>query len=129
MRCDMQRFQKGSTVYANSTWNKAEKCTVNGYVKNESSTGKNVYMLSSMNGTFGATEDCVFETKDEAYQALIDESTKVVNGYKSEIKTLKDLLMFPLSHCISCGEEYTDWDAQKAYKERIMEITGIKLDE
>ena len=49
-----------------------------------------------------------------------------VKEMKDSIKNLNDLLAFPLDHCF-CGEEYTDEDAIRAYKERTFELTGIHL--
>lgn len=125
-----RKFNNGTTVYVNSTWNQEEECIVTGYVENESSTGKNVYKVNSQvnGGTFGATEDCVFATKEEAHKASIETSAKLVQKYKSEIKTLKDLIAFPLNHCISCGEEYIDWEAQRAYRLRANELIGVVLE-
>ena len=42
------------------------------------------------------------------------------------MKDLKDLLKFPLNHCLN-GEEYTDYEAKAAYKQRVNELVGIDL--
>jgi hypothetical protein len=90
----------------------------------------NVYKVHSLDngGTFAVTEECVFATKQEAHKSYLEESAKLVDKYKEEIKNLNDLLKFPLEYCISCGEEYTDYEAQKAYKIRANELFGIILD-
>lgn len=41
--------------------------------------------------------------------------------YKESIKTVEDLINFPLSHCF-CGEEYTEYEVIAAYKERAKEF-------
>ena len=123
----IQKFKKGMTVYVNSTWSVAEKCTILDYIENESGTNKKFYKVHSSvhGGTFGATEDCIFATKEEACKAYLNASTQLINKYKSEIRNLEDLLRFPLKHCF-CGE-YTDYEALSAYKARATELTEIVL--
>lgn len=127
---DMQRFKNKQIVYVNSTYNIAEKCEVIDYVEYESSTGKSIYKVHSIvhKGTFGATEDCIFTTEEKARKAYEKSFEDLVKQYKDKIKTLKDLLEFPLSHCLSCGEEYIEYEAQKAYRIRANELTGLILD-
>ena len=62
----MQKFKNGTIVFVNGSWNTAEKCIVASFVENESSTHQNVYLVNSIDngGTFGATEDCIFDTKE-----------------------------------------------------------------
>lgn len=125
----MRKFHDGENVFVNNTWFEGEECIVMNCTENESSTGKNVYQVQSrvIGGIFGVTEDCVFATLEEARKASIEASDKLVQKYKNKIKTLKDLIEFPLQYCISCGEEYTNWEAQKAYKIRASELTGTVL--
>lgn len=124
----MRKFQDGTTVFVNGTWNKKEECIVTGYIENESSTGKNVYKVQSQvnGGTFGATEDCVFATLEEAHFANIKKSDELISKYKAGIKDMNDLLRFPLEHCFN-GEEYTEYEAMEAYKIRANELTGTVL--
>lgn len=124
----MRKFKNGITVYVNSTWNVEEECTILDYIEDESGAGKNFYKIHSSvhGGTFGATEDCIFATKEEAREAHLKASTQLIDKYKSEIKNLEDLLRFPLEHCF-CGEEYTDYEALSAYKARVTELTEIFL--
>ena len=126
---DMQRFKNGSTVFVNSTYNKEERCEVVDCAENELSTGKNVYKVHSLDnyGTFTVLEDYIFATKEDAHKANIEASANIVRQYKAEIKTLKDLLEFPLTHCLACGEDYTDYEAQRAYRIRANELTGLIL--
>lgn len=125
----MKKFDNGTTVFVNGIWNQEEECIVTGYVKNESRTGKDVYIVKSVTnyGTFGATEDCLFATKEEAHKASVKKSSELVARYKAEIRNLDDLLHFPLNHCLSNGEEYTDYEAKRAYCIRANELTGVTL--
>ncbi len=127
----MQKFKNNAIVYVNSVYNIAEKCEVVNCVESKSDTGKNYYKVHSIDnyGTFGVAENCVFATKEDAQKAYYKLSAKRVEQYKKEIKTLKDLLEFPLTHCLACGDEYTDYDAQRAYRIRANELTGIVLKE
>lgn len=124
----MQKFKNGDTVYVNDAWSKEDECIITGYVEHESSTGECVYIVNSVtNGyTFCATEACVFATKKEAHQANIQYITSQIEKYKAEIKDINDLIRFPLKYCFN-GEEYTDYEAMKAYKIRAKELIGIDL--
>lgn len=63
---------------------------------------------------------------EEAYNAIEKEINDLVENYKNEIKTIEDLVAFPLEHCFD-GEEYTDYEAIKAYKIRAKELLNIDL--
>lgn len=45
-----------------------------------------------------------------------------VAEYKAEIKTIQDLIIFPLKYIVSYAEEYSDDAARRAYKERAEEL-------
>lgn len=127
----MQIFKNKQIVYVNSQYNMAEKCEIIDYVEHESGTGQGVYKVHSIDnkGTFETTENCIFATEKNAHEAYEKSFADLVEQYKDEIKTLKDLLEFPLSHCLSCGEEYIEYEAQKAYRIRANELTGLILKE
>ena len=48
-----------------------------------------------------------------------------VEKYKAEIKTVRDLIIFPLEHTVSDAEEYSNDAARRAYKERAEELGFI----
>lgn len=79
-----------------------------------------------MVGEVGALPGEYFSTVRELANYVESRDHARVKGMKDSIKNLNDLLAFPLDHCF-CGEEYTDYDAIKAYKERTFELTGIHL--
>ena len=58
---------------------------------------------------------------DNLFSKLRIKSDEQVDKYYKEIKTLRDLLEFPINHCIN-GEEYTDENAATAYKIKIKEV-------
>lgn len=63
-----------------------------------------------------------------AYDAYFKKSIENTRKYKDEIKTIQDLVAFPLNHCLN-GSEYTDYDAKTAYKQKAKELLGIEFDE
>jgi hypothetical protein len=119
------KFEKDSIVYVNTYNHVGEKCKVTGHEKQKQST-RVFYHVHSIDGigSFAVPNDHVFATKEEALEAYRIEVENSVRGYKEEIKTLEDLLKFPLNHCF-VGEEYTDYEAVRAYKERVKELTEI----
>lgn len=123
---NIRKFNDKDVVFVNGTWNTAEKCEITGFVEKESSTGKPVYIVYSLDnyGTFGATEDCIFDTKENAISAYKTAFKTKVKSYCKQIKTLEDLVKFPVSHCLD-GAEYTDYPALEAYEIRAKEITGV----
>lgn len=121
------KFEKDSIVYVNSPYHVGEKCKVTGHEKQKQST-RVFYHVKSIDsiGCFAVPDDRVFATKEEALEAYKTEIENRVRRYKEEIKTLEDLLRFPLNHCFM-GEEYTDYEAIRAYKERVKELMNIDL--
>lgn len=124
----MPKFRTGETVYINSGWLTAEKCTVVELAPDKSSTGEDIYTVNSTvnHGTFCAVENCMFAVKKDAVDAARKERQKKTEIYMSGIRTLEDLIAFPMKHCFN-GEEYTDEEAMEAYRIRAEELTGVKL--
>lgn len=80
---------------------------------------------TDMIGSFGALLDNIYLTKEEALQAMLENSRQNILKYKEEMKTIDDIINFCLENCI-LGEEYTDYDARNAVIERAKEL-GIKI--
>lgn len=81
----------------------------------------------SIVGTVNLPLRYLFTTKDEAIAMVEQKNLKIVNKYKSEISSIADLIKFPLIHSFG-AEEYTDYEAIKAYKERAAELGFTGLD-
>ena len=77
-------------------------------------------------GTSTRKIEALYPSSTAAYEAYFKKNIENTNKYKDEIKTLKDLVVFPLYNCLN-GEEYTDYDAKEAYKQRAKELLGIDL--
>lgn len=119
------KFEVGETVYVNSSWSVADRCYV---VSKFVEGGNQFYKVASysLGGVFNTLEDSIFSTHKEALDAANAAFNKEVEEYKSEIKTVKDLLKFPLNHCLD-GDEYTDYAAIEAYKKRASELLNINI--
>ncbi len=118
-------MQENQIVFVNTPYNVAEKCKITGVEKNNKKT---LYKLHSFEtyASFGAYENNVFSTKEEAQNAYLEKQDKQIEEYCSKLNTLEDFLAFPLSHCF-CGEEYTDFAARKAYIKKAKELFNISL--
>lgn len=73
--------------------------------------------------------DQLFSTKEEVMSFTRNNRDKYIEGYKSEIKNVNDLIEFMYNHpiCKNIGQ-YTDIDARFAAKEKAKELLGIDLD-
>lgn len=74
-------------------------------------------------GETGAKWEHVWLTAEDAYAGMECQSEAAVSAYCTEITDLASLLQFPLKHCLN-GEEYTDWEAKKAYELKAKEFLG-----
>lgn len=79
------------------------------------------YLEDSFIGITHQSPDNLFVTKEEAIAAAKQESQDWVDDYKNEITDIASLVAFPLSHTFY-AEEYTDYEAIRAYKERAKEL-------
>lgn len=78
-------------------------------------------------GTYSDTtifEKDIFNTAEEAFNHAEIDYENEINTIKEEIKTLEDLLKFPLSYRFS-----SDYRATDIYIEKVREITGIDIEE
>lgn len=66
----------------------------------------------------------IFNTAEEAFKQAKIDFDKDTDTIKDEIKTLEDLLKFPLSYRFS-----SDYRATDIYKEKVKEITGIDIED
>ena len=71
--------------------------------------------------------DDVWDSYEDAYSAIDKQYSEMVSLYIKKIKTVADLLKFPLEHCL-CGEEYTILAAIEAYKRRCKELMNIGVE-
>jgi len=78
-------------------------------------------------GSYYAVPMDMFKSYGAALHEKARRSKEKTNKYKTDIKTLKDLLNFCICHMHS--EEYTDYEAIQAVKEWSKEILSIDLED
>ena len=72
------------------------------------------------------TEKC-FKTAEELYVYIKEQHDIEVQKYYDEIKTVEDLLKFPLKYSFN-AEEYTNYDAMEAYKIKAKELLNVNIE-
>ena len=70
----------------------------------------------------------IFKDKESAMRALEDSHGARVKEYCSRIDSVEDLVRFAYDEVVSTAEEYTNWDARKAYAVMAKKLLGIRLD-
>lgn len=84
--------------------------------------------IKSEYGEFRAFEDMIFPTYEQLISEINKRHEERVKEYYDSIKTLHDLMKFPLDNCIGYAEEYTDWVAREAYIQRARDF-GLEYNE
>lgn len=85
-------------------------------------------LISATYGDSAVRESDLFLTLEEAVAFIKKKDSDRFNEYKNSIKNLKDLLEFPVKNSFSDGDGCQDGLIVKAYKERVFELTGIKIE-
>lgn len=122
-----KKLKIGDIVYCNTTYRTAEKCEITSEVKTLFKTEcyLNVKSISGI-GSFQCNINNMFLTEEEAIQSYTEKNQKQLEEYKSNINSLEDLIRFAISNMY--GEEYTDYEAIQAVKERSKELFDIEID-
>ena len=77
--------------------------------------------INSFLGTqYMAVESC-YETREDCYRAYKEKTRSLIKAYKQKINSIEDLVRFTLE-CPFGSNEYTDYEAIQAYKERSAEL-------
>jgi hypothetical protein len=80
-------------------------------------------------GTSGALlADGIYPDEESIIKANSIKNDKTVAAYKESIKDVSDLVRFMYNKAVCTAEEYTDWEARQAARERAKELLGIDLD-
>ena len=127
-------IQIGDKVFVIEKWSDAvimgtvEECSHPDYVKihNACFVDRNGQACGKTYGTSNISYAHLYKTADAAWKTLDQINNKVIKSYQQSIKTIQDLVEFPLDHCL-IGEEYTDWQAIQVYKDKCKELLGINL--
>mgnify|MGYP001620243279 FL=1 len=83
--------------------------------------GKKYAKLKCEIGTCGALLENVYPSFKACKEAVQKTFIEKVEKYKAEMKTVRDLIIFPLKQTV----EYSDDAARRAYKERAEELGFI----
>lgn len=114
-----------------------EKCSIisfgsennGGYIKVQHN-GTVDYNGKEICPTYGESyvkESDLFLTLEEAIHSVKKSEEERINRYKNSIKTLKDLIEFPIFVSFDDGDGCQDGLVVKAYTERAQELLGIEL--
>ena len=138
--CNIQ-LNAGDKIFVSEHWSEYiyQATVVKVYAENDTLYARFIYdyivdaagneIDSGIHGsTCSAKFDDIWFSAKEAYAEIAARKANNVKIYCDEIVTVKDLLEFPLKHCLD-GEEYTDYDAIEAYKKRAKELLKIEIEE
>lgn len=119
----------GQTVYFREHWSgniyKAKVANIGIADDQSRSPGKKYAELKCELGTCWAAIENLYPSFKDCETAVLKTFADEVAKYKAEIKTIRDLIIFPLKHTVSNAEEYSDDAARRAYKERAEELGFI----
>lgn len=79
-------------------------------------------------GTFCPKLSECFTSEKELLEYLQHKSNSKVKEYCSQLTDLESVLRFMYSKHVACAEEYTDWEARRAVRQRVKELFGIDLE-
>lgn len=93
-----------------------------------------VYEYYDSYGNYSGKCNCQYKAKSEnifiniekAVEEIKKNHSAVVESYCNEIVDIESMIKFSMNHCLN-GEEYTDWDAVKAYQIRAKELFNVDL--
>lgn len=77
---------------------------------------------------YALRSDYVFLSEEECVKDYQRRFEETVQGYCQDIKSVSDLVYFMYFHCVSCAEEYTDWQAREAVKRKAKELLNLSLE-
>lgn len=85
------------------------------FAKHLYAVDRNGNCIRGIRGRSGVFKNDIFETYEAAYAKLDNEEAIAVKAYMDDIKSVEDLIRFPLIHNFGCDEQ-TDTAAITAYK-------------
>lgn len=127
----MKKFNVGDHVWFEQTWAGPTSGTIVEIVNAENKRTHENETWAKIHTDDGASTGArigrMWSTKEECLAALKAEEKALVNKYKESIKDVKDLVKFMYDNNVATAEEYTDWEARRAARERAAELLGIDL--
>lgn len=78
-------------------------------------------------GTTHIQKSKIFYSYGACYAAYRKRREEIKKNYKQSIHTVEDLVKFMYENNVAYAEEYTDYEAREAAKEKAQELLGIEL--
>lgn len=69
----------------------------------------------------------LFDTPAECVAQKNSDNAKIIDDYKNQINSVEDLIRFLYKHPCNGAEEYTEWHAAEAAKQKALELLNIVL--
>lgn len=69
----------------------------------------------------------LFDTYDECVAKKNAYNQSIIENYKNQINSIEDLVRFLYVHPCNGAEEYNDWHAVEAAKQKALELLNIEL--
>ena len=69
----------------------------------------------------------LFDTYDECVDNKNAYNQAIIEAYKNQINSVEDLVRFLYKHPCNGAEEYTEWHAAEAAKQKALELLNIVL--
>ena len=69
----------------------------------------------------------IFLSFEDCINSVRNTNDKIVKDYENEINDIHDLVKFLFKHPCNNAEEYTDYNAAKAAKNKALELLNLKL--
>ena len=114
----------GQTVWFHESWtNTIEEAVITDIVSCDHIDYVSLKVLKV--GMCNQTLENIYPSKQACEKAVEMKNMEMINSYKKEITDLKALVTFAVTHCIGPSEEYTDYNARKAFIDRAEELIGI----
>ena len=110
------KIKVGDKVWYYEYWSGQIECGVVTELKDDVATVK-----SSIIGTSEMRCERLFLSETACIEAARAKLQERVDEYKAEITDIAALIQFPLNHTFG-AEEYTDYEAIRAYEERATEL-------
>lgn len=121
-----KEFNINEKVWCFNAWGAIDEGTIS-EIRTTQSDLKYYKIQLTSGGFYNAVPMDIFKSYGDALHEKARRSKEKVNKYKTDIKTLKDLLNFCI--CYMHNEEYTDYEAIQTVKEWSHEFLSINLED
>ena len=84
-------------------------------------------MMKSFSGLKTLYSEDVFLSYENCLNSIRNTDDKIVKNYENEINNIHDLVKFVFEHPCSNAEQYTDYNAAQAARNKALELLNLKL--